>query len=167
MTRFRPSRALTGLPVRLRVGDTTTALSAFVCADCDRIRFTADVDGGEAAGECAVCGGATVDARPGTDSEDLLLRDAGSGTRYGLRGEACADCGAVELRAAGVGSGEGTDCPACGGGMCLTEPILGASAVRFVDNSAGTSLEPRDRIDPAAWACADCGLVLFYGRTGG
>jgi len=167
-TRFRPATSVTGLPVGVRVPDGVASLSGFVCADCGRVQFTAALDAEAADGDpCSVCAEPAAEYRLGTAGEDLRLKDIDAGTRYSVRAVACGDCGAVEVSAEGVGSADGTDCPACEGRMGLTEPIVGASSVRLVDDDAGASLEPRSRVEPVAWACEDCGLALVYDRAGG
>ncbi len=185
-TQGRPTRTGTGLPIRFLpdgdalFGGSSIDLAGWTCEDCSRIRFEVDAADGEAdasaaSGECPVCDGPTVAGRLGGSGFDVRLVDRESelpGTdRYDLFGHACADCGAVGLYtdADAVNEGPvGTECPACEGGMRRTAVSTGAGSMRIIGDKQGDgALAQRERVDPMAWACRDCGLALMYDGRGG
>lgn len=162
-TRTRPATRSSALPIRLRVNGGMAPLSSFVCTDCGRIRFTTKVNPGEE--NCSVCDGAAAAARLRTPSEELRLLDADREVVYPLSAIACADCGAVELRASDVGGATATTCPACRGGMRRTTPAVGTDRIDFIEEARDADGPPlRGPVEPLAWACTDCGLVLVYDR---
>lgn len=160
-TRVRLVDGGAGLPVRLRVGEGLAPLSGFVCGDCGRIRFTTNIDGGGGHG-CSVCGGPIAGGRLRSPDGELGLVDDETGRTHELSATACADCGAVELRTAGMGGDGGGSCPVCDSGLRRGRPHLSPGGVQFRMDGAETA---PDRTDPVAWACTGCGLVLLYDRA--
>jgi len=185
MTQGRPTRTGTGLPIRFLPNDETVLggssvdLTGWTCEDCSRIRFEVDTadreaDASGAAGECPVCDGPTAAGRLGGSGFSVRLVDRESdlpGTdRYDLFGHACLDCGAVGLYTDADGVNDGpvtTECPSCEGGMRRTGVSTGAGSMRIIGDKQGDgALAQRERIDPMAWACQDCGLTLMYDEGG-
>ncbi len=185
-TQGRPTRTGTGLPIRFLPDEETLSggssvdLTGWTCNDCGRIRFEVDTAGGEAdtsraSGECPVCDGPTVGGRLGGSGFNVRLVDRGSdlpGTdRHDLFGHACGDCGAVALYTdpESVTEGSvGTDCLSCDGGMRRTSVSTGAGSMRLIGEKQGDgALAQRERVDPMAWVCQDCGLTLLYDTNGG